>query len=688
MALAAPQIDSRTSLDIAEQTRKLLCHYLKEAYGWPADADGGEAGKALTGIFAHYGALITDRINAAPAKNQLAFLDLLGNSLLPAVAAQVPVTFALDPGATAGVTLPAATRVQAAAPDGSTDPIVFETVSDVWVSPFEIKAISREFDAGTPPLDMEHMVWSALHPLRRTEKISNDERIFDKVETFYIGLDLPANRPLEADRPLSLHFFIDAPGYDPGVPGALRDAARRVVWEYGAWDDEPEPGQPRWRWQQLYAEDSTQLLTCSGTVQLLVPADFVKVQRHRFEKRLYWLRAYLLNDRGGRAVYAPAPRWHGVALNTTMARQATSIHGELLGSSDGSARQVFTTFRKPVLPGQLLEVMERPLTDGATASTQGQEWLPWQEVSTFHASGPGERHYILDRNTGEVRFGDGRNGMIPPPGVRNICMRRYQTGGGTAGNVAAGAIHTLADASMAIDKVSNLVPAAGGAAPETEDALLERAPRALRHRGRAATREDFEDLALLSTPEVARALCVPLIDLGEQPTKWITSAEDELAGAGKLSVIVVPRGRDTKPVPSQVLLRTVQASLRACSLATSRLAVVGPLYLRVDIDLRIKLDSLSVEDRVQRDLQRALSAYLHPLTGRVGQGWSFGRRPQASDIYRVLQSIPGIHHVARLDIKLAAEEIPMDCDALNAVDRILRSGRFLIHSGQHMAHLI
>ena len=59
--------------------------------------------------------------------------------------------------------------------------------------------------------------------------------------------------------------------------------------------------------------------------------------------------------------------------------------------------------------------------------------------------------------------------------------------------------------------------AAGGAAAELLAALLEREPRKLRHRGRAVTLEDYEDLAKLASPDVARAKCVPLYDLETNP---------------------------------------------------------------------------------------------------------------------------------------------------------------------------
>ena len=91
-----PLIDKRTPAEIAEQTRELLRDNLQD-YGWNEQSDGGEAGRALVGVFAHYCGLVIERINRAPEKNFLAFLDLLGNSLTPPRPAQAPLSFSSIP---------------------------------------------------------------------------------------------------------------------------------------------------------------------------------------------------------------------------------------------------------------------------------------------------------------------------------------------------------------------------------------------------------------------------------------------------------------------------------------------------------------------------------------------------------------------------------------------------------------
>jgi predicted phage baseplate assembly protein len=143
--------------------------------------------------------------------------------------------------------------------------------------------------------------------------------------------------------------------------------------------------------------------------------------------------------------------------------------------------------------------------------------VQWLETTDFYGSGPRDRHYGLDHLTGEIRFGDGLAGLIPPVGAGNLRLTEYRTGGGDAGNRPAGAIVQLKTTVPYVDKVTNYEAAAGGADAESLGSLIERAPRSIRHNGRAVTVEDFEDVALLASPEVARARCIPLRNLASDP---------------------------------------------------------------------------------------------------------------------------------------------------------------------------
>src|SRR5229473_8566218 len=91
------------------------------------------AGAALGQIFSRFVEAILQRLNQAPAKNKLAFLDLLGLRLIPAQAARAPIVFELSKDASDS-SAPAGTQVAAPPPPGSTQQVVFETEQDIGVS--------------------------------------------------------------------------------------------------------------------------------------------------------------------------------------------------------------------------------------------------------------------------------------------------------------------------------------------------------------------------------------------------------------------------------------------------------------------------------------------------------------------------------------------------------------------------
>jgi predicted phage baseplate assembly protein len=193
----------------------------------------------------------------------------------------------------------------------------------------------------------------------------------------------------------------------------------------------------------------------------------------------------------------------------------------------------------------------------------------------------------------------------------------------------------------------------------------------LRHRDRAVALEDYADLAVLASPEVARSRCEPLRDLVADPL-------GNTAQPGAVSVIIVPRTSAAKPLPTLELLARVREFLAARACATASLAVVGPLYLRVDVRAEVAVATLGGASTVERAVYEKLAAFLHPLTGGLqGNGWDFGRAPHRSDLFALIESVPDVDHVRYLQIT-EVEDQP----------GVRKTGRFLVFSGAHQVSLV
>ena len=462
--------------------------------------------------------------------------------------------------------------------------------------------------------------------------------------------------------PVSAYFLFDERSprvtvSDSGQLGAL--------WEY--WNGSS--------WKTFTVADGTQGLRKSGLLQFLVRPDFVP--SIEFGQQRHWLRMCLPQVK--------VPPIRSILLNTTLAVQGVTIKNEVLGSSNGEPNQRFHTSSPSVLPGQRLEVCEPTMPSSTEQETLQREsggqnffhpstesgepkgyWITWREVSTFNASAPRDRHYILDHVTGDVFFGDNVCGMIPPMLAGNIRIGQYRTGGGAIGNQPAQAVKQLVSAVPYIQRVVNWIPASGGSDPEPPDTILQRGPREIRHGGRAVTFEDYEDLAARASREVARARCVPQSDLAGDPTA-------RLRKPGMISVVVVPRSNDTKPIPSVELLEHVKNFLDARRLATVDLVVVGPEFVRVDVDAEIVVEQAEEASKVEQRIDAALETYLHPVSGGPSSsGWDFGRLPQRSEIYVLIERIPGVGHIRDLTLTTVGERPGIE-----------KTKHFLVYCGRH-----
>jgi hypothetical protein len=129
-----PLIDPRTIADLYDRIKQLAPLYTPEWRFTPEDPDPGTA---LFMLFADMYYENIKRLNRVPAKNRVAFLNLLDVSLLPARPAVAPVSFLLNEGTPEPVLIPAGTRVNAVGEDGE---IPFETEAAVLLTPATWKA--------------------------------------------------------------------------------------------------------------------------------------------------------------------------------------------------------------------------------------------------------------------------------------------------------------------------------------------------------------------------------------------------------------------------------------------------------------------------------------------------------------------------------------------------------------------
>jgi len=482
----------------------------------------------------------------------------------------------------------------------------------------------------------------------------------DETQTVYLGFDGTL-----MDGPINLHV----PMRDKAYP---REFEPSVRWEYC---ENPVRGS----WKKLDVYDGTEGLTERGIVSLTFPGPTTAFER--FGASRHWIRARVTRDefvtdvsRSGRAEEAVAeraraapteteaesrdpPTLTGVHPNTQWAYNERSVV-EVLGSSDGSPTQTFRCDNTPVtdaavwvneagaLSSAERRTLERSHRDRVRRDGEAF-WVRWHEVSDFLDSDDASRHYRLDRSSGQVMFGDGREGAIPPSGERNVELA-YQSGGGTDGNVSAGSITDLRSSIQHIDAVTNRKPSDGGTDIESLEETVVRAPRQLKNRGRAVSAEDFEQIAKEASRQLATVRCEPELDeAGGRTPGWVT-------------LLIIPRERRERPTPSLELRQRVRdavserAPVSLVGDEQTRIVVRGPDYATVSVETTIETRGVESITNLKKTVEDALDGFFHPLTGgKNGDGWEFGAAPRLSQLSTFIEETAGVDRVS--DIAMVLE---------------------------------
>lgn len=355
----------------------------------------------------------------------------------------------------------------------------------------------------------------------------------------------------------------------------------------------------------------------------------------------------------------------GLFLNAVWAQQTESVQNEVLGTSGGLDGEEFDLTRRSVLEGERVQILElhgRLANAGWPALLEELKqsgsfapddlvlehdeksgdvigaWVRWKGRPNFAGSNAKDRHYVLERTKGKLQFGDGYSGRVPPINPNNIRIS-YRSGGGQKGNVAAHSVRTVRSGVTVAQVVFNPIAASGGADGEmlsnassaVVSAISERGPQLVRHRHRAVTAEDYEQLARAASPGVAAA-------------RVITPAGTRgVVRAGSIQVILLPHAdvNEPEPKPSDELVRDVTTYLqrRAPAGLAGRVTVAAPTYFPVGIEIALVPVSADSAGQLYLLASRAIATYLHPVAGGPeGRGWGFGDAVHRSELVKWLHN--------------------------------------------------
>lgn len=384
-------------------------------------------------------------------------------------------------------------------------------------------------------------------------------------------------------------------------------------------------------WKEMNLADETLSLSRSGLITFVGPDDFRKLRL--FGKELYWLR---LRDESGfysenpsRTVY---PVLKALWMNAVEIRHMEREETELFTLDYFSEECTFTLMRKNIdeIQVQVLEGLD-----------EEARWVTWTEVSDLRAEEGKSPVYEIDRAAGILRFGNGIHGKTPPFGREEGIRVYYKCGGGRRANAGPNAVNKLNRTLGFVSGVHNPEGLWGGLDVETTEEALRRCGAALRHRNRAVTARDYEELAMEASRVIQKVRCFGGRNAaGEREAMAVT-------------LVVFPEksqeGRSQFYSVQEEIYRYFRERMDPGILKRNQFYVIEPKLTEVQVRAEVSVSGFQDIFQVRRRVQEKIHEFLDPVRGHFdGSGWNIGQFPDAMQIQNVLKEIPEIVWIQRI----------------------------------------
>lgn len=727
MPLTIPSIDDRRYQDLLNEALARIPVHNPE---W-TNFNKSDPGVTLLELFAFLTENLLYRSNQIPERNRRKFLQLLGVPLQPASSALGLVSFNNDRGPLETITLNSGLEVRAGQvpfrTDHGLDVLPIETAvyyKQTIVSPDTAvtdyyKLLYASYN-GQPPNDAEIQLYQSV-PIdgREGNEVAIGQDATDRsawVALMVRASDKPVDDSEAAKEDLrnKVREAIAGKTISLGIVPAI-EAATRVLAPGGSANPEGEPLLqyliPNVRSDGLLPTDPTQrvpqyrplvasplgnVLESPGVVEITLPsaaelklwsnldpleqgvADFPpSLEDSRLNDRVItWLRIQASPGVGARLLW--------IGINTVGVTQRAHITNELLPDGTGAPDQSVVLSRKPVIPNSVQLTVSPPASDTQT----------WQEVDDLLSAGPEvpvpdlrlppgaapvpplpSEVYVVDAESGQIKFGDGLRGKRPPAGAK--LRASYDYGVGSAGNVAAASINSSPALPAGI-KVTNPVRTWGGTEAEQVVDGEKQIARYLQHRDRLVSAADFETITM-RTPgvDIGRVEVLPAFN----PELVPNEAGD---APGAVTLMIIPRNdpkQPDAPVADAIFLDAICRYLDPRRLVTTEIYLRGAVYKPVWISVGINVVAGVATAEVREAVKRALLDFLAPIVSATGltdsltlltmpayasaqKGWPLAKAVTARELLAVASRVSGVLLVNDVfiaeDTKPSSDQIPMN----------------------------
>lgn len=225
----------------------------------------------------------------------------------------------------------------------------------------------------------------------------------------------------------------------------------------------------------------------------------------------------------------------------------------------------------------------------------------------------------------ELRFGDGAAGRLLPPGADVRC--EYRRGGGTRGNVGAGALNgtmgvAKRDGTLVTVTIRNAASATYGSPEESLASVRTLAPASFAAQGRAVTSDDYASHAL----QIA----------------GVFRARVAAYGVNGVRIFVVPNGVSDGQVVTPALRARILRLMDSVKMCTDVVTVEAATLVPVDVVLNVRALRSYRNGVVRRAVRDQF------LGRNIGLLWEsrndLGKSLWLSDMIGEVESVPGVNN--------------------------------------------
>jgi conserved hypothetical protein, phage tail-like region len=678
MPLPEPQFESRTYNDIFNEAIARIAAHIPE---WTNRSEP-DPGITLLQLFSFMTENVLYRTNLIPERNRQKFLRLLQIPLRPAAAALGLVSFSNPRGIFENIVVKAGQNLAA----GN---VAFKSMNGLAVLPIESRLYYKKpvtADEGSELSELYRNLYAAFD-LPENQLAFYETTIFEptsdglKMKSIDIARDTVDGalwiavlarstetsqqaREKIANSVLSLGM---QPSY--GEDGCqIQDiAALANAINQGLIFEVPNASDARIRYQPLEYTAQHNVLTQAGVIKLRIPsADQLQVWQEEAltagvdnrppslantddqERLVTWIRirAPQIDTSVDASSRQLSIKLGWVGINAASVMQRTDVAAERL--SDGSGK-----------PNQQLRLLNRPIIEDTFALfVNGERWsevddlaIAGSEIGSGKNANANSKVYRLDREAGELFFGNGLRGARPPKGA--VIQASYAYGGGLQGLVGVNTIVKAPNLPAGV-KVTNPVPTWGATAAEKVADGERNIPMTLRHRDRLMSEQDYKDI-------VKRT---PGIDLGRVDVLPLFHPKlPNQISSGVVTLLVIPLldiAYPDSPEPDQLFLQNVCRYLKPRRILTTELHIRGPVYKEVWVSVGINVvpgsDPAPVSEAVKAEVKRFLS----PLQGGFSiEGWPLEKTVDALEISAAVARVSGVAKINQLRIaESSGPEVP------------------------------